>query len=183
MPDVSSRVHLTKRTVDAAQPGAAERCHWDDEVRGFGLRVKPNGAKSYVLNYRNATGRARRLTIGAHGVLTAETARAEARALRVLVAQGRDPAAERVARHAGQTVAAFGERYLTQHSEAHKKPGSIYNDRHVLRRYVVAALGSMQMTEVTRAEVTRLHQGLRSTPYLANRVLALLSHMMNTAER
>ena len=59
---------ITKRTVDAAVPdaGRADRFLWDGEVKGFGLRVKPSGIKSYVLKYRIGS-RTRRLTIGKHG--------------------------------------------------------------------------------------------------------------------
>jgi hypothetical protein len=43
---------LTKRVVDGAEAGASAAILWDDEVKGFGLRVSPGGSKSYVLNYR-----------------------------------------------------------------------------------------------------------------------------------
>ena len=76
-------VALTKRAVDAAQPSAREWCLWDTEVKGFGLRVRPSGVKTYVACYRAGEGRQapiRRCTIGQHGApWTPEQARREAK--------------------------------------------------------------------------------------------------------
>ena len=63
---------LTKRLVDAAVAAKGELFLWDDELPGFGLRVKASGAKSFLVQYRNANGRSRRLTLGRYGVLTVE---------------------------------------------------------------------------------------------------------------
>jgi hypothetical protein len=41
---------LTKRVVDAAEAASAAVFIWDDEIKGFGLRIAPGGTKSYVLN-------------------------------------------------------------------------------------------------------------------------------------
>jgi hypothetical protein len=45
---------ITKRTVDAAplpDKGEGDRFLWDTELKGFGLRIKHSGVKSYVLRY------------------------------------------------------------------------------------------------------------------------------------
>ena len=64
---------ITKRLVDTARPDAAgikDRFYWDNEVRGFGLKITPAGVKSYVLQYHLGSGRKarrRRLVVGRHG--------------------------------------------------------------------------------------------------------------------
>ena len=48
---------ITKRAVDALKPNGFEFTVWDDAVTGFGVRVRPTGAKSYVVVYRAGSGR------------------------------------------------------------------------------------------------------------------------------
>ncbi|WP_141400353.1 Arm DNA-binding domain-containing protein, partial [Magnetospirillum sp. 15-1] len=65
---------LTKRVVESAAAADAEYTIWDSEIPGYGLRVLPSGKKSYLILYRVGT-RSRKMTIGPHGILTAEQAR------------------------------------------------------------------------------------------------------------
>ena len=48
---------------------------------------------------------------------------------------------------------------------------------------ILPRLGRRKVAAVTRADVAELHHELRETPYLANRVVALLSKMFHLAER
>ena len=86
---------LTKRVVDAARAAKGEMFLWDDELPGFGLRVKASGAKSFLVQYRNVNARSRRLTLGRYGVLTAEEGRREAKLALANVLKGSDPAEAR----------------------------------------------------------------------------------------
>ena len=60
-----ARQKLTKSVVDRLSIRATEYVIWDAELPGFGIRVKPTGIKSFVVQYRNRkTGSSRRKTLG-----------------------------------------------------------------------------------------------------------------------
>jgi hypothetical protein len=122
---------ITKRLVDSLRPkkatgsdldatkvgyagGAFKKdvVAWDDELRGFGVRFKPTGAGAYIIQYRNAEGRSKRLTLGSVAELTAEEARRSARTKLSSVAQGFDPVAEKHATRTAPTVSEICDWYL-----------------------------------------------------------------------
>ena len=183
------RVRLTKRVVDEAEPTRdadgklREAKLWDNDVRGFFLRVRPSGAKVYGLSY--GTGRRgvkRRVTIGEHGAswtpnpvtgqartLTPELARQEAERLRGEVSAGGDPGARRVSERALPTLAEFAESYLEDYALPHKKPGTVLAERGLLGlrkqpsrplrtkrkpRTILQVLGDRRVDKITTADVT-----------------------------
>lgn len=46
---------ITKRAVDALEPGSRDVFLWDEDLSGFGVRVTPAGHKSYVLLHLRGT--------------------------------------------------------------------------------------------------------------------------------
>ena len=67
---------ISKRTVEALS-AEKDMVYWDSELPGFGVRVYPSGSKVYIAQTR-AKGESRRVTVGRHGVITAEQARQRA---------------------------------------------------------------------------------------------------------
>ena len=174
---------LTNRTVAATRPRDRDVFVWDDELPGFGLRVKPSGVKSYVIQYRNRHNDSRRITIGRHGVIGPEKARRKAKKMLADVQDGADPATERKDDREAPTVAELAEKYLREHAAPHKKPRSVEEDQRLLRLHVLPALGRKKVAGITRADITGLHHAMRDTPGAANRTLALVSKMLNLAEK
>lgn len=175
-------MRLSLRTINALSPRPSDYVEWDDELPGFGVRVKPTGVKSYIVQYRNADGQSRRKTIGRHGVQTVEEARKEARKIKAAVERGQDPTAETRERRNAPTISSLCERYLDEYAALHKKARSVKEDRRMIDKRIVPAIGTVKIAAIMRNDVMKLHHGLRQTPYEANRVLALLSKMFNLAE-
>lgn len=173
---------LSKRLIDELIETGGEKVVFDGKLPGFGVRVKASGVASFLVQYRNAAGRSRRLTLGRYGVLTAEEARTLARQHLADAASGKDPAQSKSAMRAAPTVSDLLDRYLTDHAEVHKKPTSITEDRRIIDRNLRPVVGKAKVADLTRADVAALHHGLRKTPYVANRVLAVLSKACSLAE-
>lgn len=172
---------LTKRLVEQLASHAVDYFVWEPEVPGFGVRVYASGRKSYLIQYRDDSGRTRRLALGPHGVLTPEQARALAQTHLARVRAGGDPAQEKKAARVQPTVAEFVERFLEARAPA-LRPQTLHNYQGMLRRQVLPALGTRALAAVTRADVQALHGRLSSTPTQANRVLALCSSLFQVAE-
>jgi hypothetical protein len=153
---------FTKRTVDAAQPEPArDVLLWDDDVSGFGLRIKLSGAKSFIVQYWNRNGRSRRLTIGRFGVLVPEQARQQSRHILADVLKGEDPAEARPADRSALTVAELCREYLDKAAlgliitrrRKPKKASTLYTDRGRVERHVIPLLGLRTVKDLTTADL------------------------------
>lgn len=172
---------LTKRTIDAAEIRAAEYFLWDDDIPGFGLRVLPSGRKGYVVQYR-AGRRSRRISLGPSTVLTCEKARTRAITIVAAAKNGEDPAAQRDADRQAVTVKELADRFDKEHVALRVKASTANGYRRLLERVIVPTLGRHRVTEVTRADIAKLHHDLRHIPYEANRCLEVISKMFSLAE-
>jgi len=176
---------LSKRTVDALQPAAKSFIAYDTSLKGFGVRVLSSGAKSWVIEYRPGGGGRRvgkrRFKLGNVGDLTPDEARKAARTVLSKVRLGGDPAHDRSASRRQMTVAALAEEFIKDHAEAKRKASTAVNYAQVLRRIVLPEIGSRKVDAVTRMTIARLHLNLKSTPYHANKMLAVVGSMYSFA--
>jgi integrase len=176
---------ISKRVVDAATAAKGDELWiWDTELKGFGLRVRPNGRRTYVLEYRPGRGgrstQKRRISIGIHGSpWTPDMARKEALRLLGVVASGGDPAADKTAGKEAPRVDELVERFLREHVEAKRKASTAKEYRRLLDKFVVPAIGHKRVVDVSRPDILKIHNGMTATPYQANRLLAVVCSLFN----
>jgi integrase len=171
---------ITKRLVDSLKPTGQDHFVWDDALAGFGVRVQPAGAKSYVVKYRAGSGRrapTRRVTLGRVGTLTPDEARTLARKTLGAVAQGSDPAAVKAAERRAPTLRELADIFLTEHVDVKRKPTTRALYRSLLQRFVLPELGSRTAEQVTPSDLAKLHAKMRAQPYQANRMLAVVGSL------
>jgi integrase len=178
---------LTKREVDRAVPRASRYTIFDEELKGFGLRVFPSGAKSWVVEYRPDHGgrrtAKRRLTLGSAVTLTPDEARRAARLELAKVRLGDDPLKVRTDGRRAATVAEVARAYLSDHAHAKRKPRTAEHYRDIIERIVIPEIGTMKAESVTRADVARLHLKWKHTHVQANRTLGIISGLYGFAAK
>lgn len=172
---------LTKRFVDQVTPEAKDVTYWDDELRGFGLRVWPTGRKVYIAMTR-VKGRLRKVTIGPHGPTTPEKARIKAHQIISEAKAGNDPVKEMDLTRKSPTMKELGERFLKEHVAVRCKPSTQYEYRRSVELFINPKIGTRKASDIERSDIAELHHNMRDVPYQANRTLGVLSKMFNLAE-
>ena len=188
--------HLSKTSVDKAVKEPDRYVLWDSELKGFGLRVEPSGAKTYIIRYRVGGGRRgtlRQFKIGTPGKLTPAEARAEAVRLFARIELGQDPQQDRAEARKELTVSELCDLYLAE-GVTTKKASTRALDEIRIKRHVKPLLGARKVGAVSVADVERLMQDVASgkvkndaTPHTrggrgaASRTVGLLSGIFKFA--
>ena len=174
---------ISKRTVDALKV-EKDTVFWDSELSGFGVRVYPNGGKTYVVQTRAGGKPARRIAIGRHGVVTAEEARRRAALIVSRIKAGEEPVPKplTVRQANGPTVADLAQRFLEDHVAARCKPATAAAYRFAIEKHILPAFGTLSALAVDRAKVASFHEALRDRPVMANQAVDLLARIYRAAE-
>lgn len=198
---------LTRRTVAALPVPTAPTVYYDSEVRGFGLALRPTGARSWVVEYRPSGGgrgvAKRRLKIGDPETMTVEAARAAAKAILAHVALGEDPMGARAEARAGLTVGELADQWKRRHVQSKRKPKTAASYASLLDTHILPAWASRKVASLTKRDWTALHEkvavkavvpsrpGQKRAPATrttggettANRVIAVARAMVRWGER
>jgi integrase len=163
----------------------------DGKIGGLYLVVQPTGAKSWAVRYR-ASGKPRKLTLGAYPNLDLATARRRAQEALGDVAGGKDPAsakkaarvARRAERHANEdrfdmVAASYVQRYVA------REIGDAWGAeiKRQLKVEINPKIGHKQIGEITKDNILKMVEAIvdRGSPTTGNRVFATLRQIFNWA--
>ena len=120
------REELTNTLVRKLEARPAGRwVQWDSELKGFGCRITPNGAKSFIFMGRNADNRKTEMvTLCPFNGKNILQARAEAKRAMKHLAEGRSPLVERI-RKSGTTVAMAVDAYVKDKASNQQPPRTL----------------------------------------------------------
>jgi integrase len=181
MPDKLSQI-----AAEALEPGERAYIRYDASLPGFGIRVTPGGAKSWVFDYRPGGGRrapTRRLTLGRIDALPYAKARKAAEKFYHRTRLGEDPAGVRDSERAAPSLDAVIDRYMAEEITPAKKRRTTTLYAQYFRNHVSPALGRKPAAAVSYGDVAKLHRsiGAAGAEVTANRVVSLIGSLYNWA--
>ena len=174
---------ISKRTVEALSV-EKDTVFWDRELTGFGVRVYPSGSRYYVVQSRGPEGQ-KRVTVGRHGVISADQARRRAAQIINRIKAGRRNPFPSRCRRSWRAARRWPNsrpgiwRNMSWFAARRPRRG---RTARLLASTSLPELGKLPAAALGREHVTALHYKLRHTPATANMVIAALSQMIKRGE-
>jgi integrase len=167
--------------------GKSDYLFWDDDIPGFGIRMRAGGSRNWVFQYALGD-KQRRMSLGA---ATPESfAKSDGLGIRERAAQlhakvklGQDPASDKDEgrKRASDTFEAIAKNYLAAKKRS-TRPGTYREtERHIATHS--KPLNGLQASKVTRRDIATLIGAIRDSgsPVAANRVRSTLSDFFSWA--
>ena len=181
------RAKLSQKVAESLEPRLRAYIVYDGGgLPGFGCRVTPAGALSWIFEYRAGGGRGsatRRMTLGRVEALPFAKARKTAEALYHRTRLGEDPAGARDDQRDAVTMVGLIERYLREEIIPARKARTAALYGQYFRNHVVPVLGRKRARDVTYSDIAKLHRaiGAKGVQVTANRVTSLISSLYTWA--
>ncbi len=170
-------IRLTQHRVDTLRPRKTVRNVRDAELKGYGIRIMPSGAKRYFIHSQHRGHRVWKI-VGDAAVMPEAEARTRARSMLAALHDDRDIEAEASGDALFETVA---EEVFTRYGRRWK-PRTLAVNRRYLRSQILPFFAGRPVAEIDREEVQRWFRSLHATPAAANRSAPILSVIMQQAE-
>lgn len=172
-----TRLKISQATLPQmiCPPGKAEAFYWDADLTGFGVRALAGGKRVWFTQYRTATGRTRRESLGDLKVVKPDEARAVARSKLAAVQLGADPQGDARAARQAITTKELLDAYLNAAKTRQRDRSYVETERALMKHAL--PLHQLKAFEVGRREIVDLLGNIAASsgPVSANRVRAHLS--------
>jgi integrase len=186
---------LTEKNIRSLElpGGKTDHIVWDDELPGFGLRLRAGGSRSWVFQYALGD-KQRRLSLGAATPESFRTVRdndakvklgirEQAAQLHAKVKLGQDPAGDKTEarKRAGDTFETIARRFLAA-KKPDMRPGSYDQIRRHIELYA-KALNGLHMAKISRRDIATAIGAVKenSGAVTSNRVRSTLSALFSWA--
>ncbi len=145
---------LTQDTVRRIElpSDKSEAIYFDDDIPGFGIRVRVGGSRNWIVQYKTGK-KQRRLTLGSTKLLTPTKARESAKDILAKVRLGEDPAGTKAAARAvaADTFKVIAERYLDRQKEKWRPKSYTDTKRYLLVHW--KPLHELTLDKINRATI------------------------------
>jgi hypothetical protein len=166
--------HVARRRA-----AAVDHIIWDDELSGFGLRVRASSHKSWIVQCRRCD-RQVKASLGDVGSMSAEAARGKARAMLAAAATVGLPRS--ALQKQSPTFEAYVELFWSDYAR-HWKSLTQSTNRRIIERELKPAFGSIALDRIKRSDVMRWRDDMSDQPGTFNRSLPVLAGMQAYAEQ
>ena len=170
-------LRLNDRRVDALKPRKSAYDVRDRDLKGFGVRVLPSGAKRYFIHSQHQGRRVWKI-VGRAGAIGADETREQARTLLAAIRKGNEDEAAAPPDTPFETVADEVFRRYARNW----KPSTLRVNRGYYRKQILPWFEGCQIADITAHDVQRWFASLHEVPVAADRSAPILSVIMRQAE-
>ena len=153
---------LTDKFVQSVKPRTRDFIVFDSVVRGFGLKVTPKDARSWILNARYPDSRNwTKRQLAAQAGLTLAQARDKARRWQGWISEGKDPTLEEAMETTGGdgTFQALAEAYIAAHLNSLRSGKGAARE---IRAELIPVLGARAANKIARRDIVAIINGLKA---------------------
>ena len=171
-------LRLDQRRVDKLKPRKAAYDVRDRDLKGFGMRILPSGARRYFIHSQHQ-GRRFWKIIGDASSIGADEARNRAIALMAAIRKGGD--AQSVAAPPDIAFETVADEVFRRYAR-NWKPSTLYVNQGYYRNHILPWFEGQLIADITVSDVRRWLASLHETPAAADRSAPILSVIMRQAE-
>ena len=180
---MEGKMKLNDRSIRALKPRAGRYEEWISGYKGLGVRVSPEGTKSWIVMYRHG-GRLRRMTLGRYPAVTVARVGTLHGEVQERLDKGIDPAREAIGIRQEEQVAAKEKVFrVVYEAFAADHLAGLRTGEEIKRKFEMDVLpqwGRRRVDQITRTDVKEMiRDKAKGSPVAANRLLAALRKFFN----